>query len=353
MKNKKMLSVLLVVTILIGVMIPTIVLADDFTGYVNISSNTTPTIDVFTVDGIAPMTPTGTCNVSITVTDGDGFDNIDSIMLLFWHSTTAGDPTDLPSFNQSDNDSSLYNWIEVWDSTQFTADTTNTTWSSTTPTSPSGGNSHTFSFVVTVGKEAQEVSTASDTDKWLVAVKVTDANSNTAFMLPNGASNMQIPTSWYGEMIADAGAGPQWTSASAGMAYADLPAQVFDNSATLSIISNGDYSLQTYSDTTWNNGTSDILYDTAIDAAEEFSIAVDTVTTYNVGTAQELTNDGDADGHTEPITVNTPIDASWGSGTAYDGIGITNIYMFLQTNASMTTSVDDYSGTVTFTVVNN
>jgi len=359
MKNKKMLSVLLVIMVLIGVLVPTIVFADDIDGSITISSNTVPIIDTFTVsNATGSITPTGTCSVDLTVTDADTFDNIQSIELMFWHTTTAGDPTDIPTtgdYDRLNNNSQVCFWVEVFDGTTSTVDNTNTTWaaSAIADVADTTVTNHQFLFDVTVGKEAREVETASDTDKWIIAAKVTDASANTAFAFANSDST-PIGMQWYGEMTTAVGAGPQWTTATAGMAYADLPAQVFDNTYTLDVISNGSYSFQAYADTTWSDGTNDILYDTAIDAAEEFSLAIDTVPTYNVGTAQEFTNDGDADGHTEPITLNTPVDASWGSGTDYPGLGITNIYMFLQTNASMTINTGTpYTGTVTVAIFNN
>ena len=132
------------------------------------------------------------------------------------------------------------------------------------------------------------------------------------------------------------------------MAYADEPAQVFDGSYFLNVIANGNYTFEVSASTVWSNASNSINYNTAISSADEFSLAVDSVSAYNGGTAVELPNAA------ATIAMPTPLDASWGTATDYDGVIITNIYMFLQTNASMTESAgDDYTGTVTFTIVNN
>ena len=135
------------------------------------------------------------------------------------------------------------------------------------------------------------------------------------------------------------------------MAYADEPAQVFDNTYTLLIRSNGNYSFLVSADETWSNASNDINYNTAMDTANQFSLAVDTQDSYNAtGTAQELPYSGG--GTTTPITL-TP-SSNWGTGTDYAGVYITDIYMYLQTYSTMTeTAGDDYTGTVTFTLTNN
>lgn len=361
MKSKKTLSILLIVMVLAVVLVPTLALADDFTGSITLTSNNSPTVDLFAVSNISPLDPTTACTVDLTVSDADGFDNISQIFLVFWYTTTAGDPAGLPNtpaaLMSAGLDSQTVHWVEVWDGVDtFTADTTNTNWAttvSTLPADPTVITQYAFSFNVTPGSEAQEVATATDTDKWVIGVLVTDATANTTFALADGTTGTPLSMQWYGEMTADSGAGPYWTGATAGMAYADQAAQVFDATYTLNIISNGNYSLEVSADTTWTNiDPATINYDTAVDAADEFSLAVDTQPIYNnTGTAQELPNDPGVTGFTDPITIATP--AGWGTGTDYAGVGITNIYMYLQTNAAMNVSANPYTGTVTFTLVNN
>ena len=136
--------------------------------YEVITDNDPPQITAFTVSNVAPLVRTSDCSISLTVSDAQTIADISEVMLVFWHSTTAGDPSDLPSFIQADNDSTELNWIVVCNSSQtFLPDTTNTTWAATSPAAPDSGlTSATFDFTVTVGKEAMEVATASDTDKW-------------------------------------------------------------------------------------------------------------------------------------------------------------------------------------------
>jgi len=356
MKNKKTLTILLVVMVLAVLAVPVIVMADDFDGYIIISDNDPPVIDSFTVTNVAPLVRTSDCSISLTVSDAQTIADISEIMLVFWHSTTPGDPTDLPSFVQADNDSAELNWIVVWDTGDaFLPDTTNTTWAATSPSNPDEGlTSATFDFTVTVGKEALEVATPSDTDKWLIGVKVTDISNNTAFALANGTTNMQLGVQWYGEMTASAFAGPYWDLGSPGMSYADQATQVFTTSDTLVVLANGDYRLETYVDTTWTNSETvpdSILYDTTLTGDEKFSIAVDTTDTYNVGTAQELPNDPGGLNTTDPINI-TPSGA-WGTATDINGVTITDIYMFLQTSSTITTAASAYTGNVVFTVVND
>ena len=360
MKSKKTLSILLIAMVLAFVLVPTLALADSFNGSITLTSNNSPTVDVFTVSNISPLDPTTACDISLTVSDADGFANISQVFLVFWYTTTAGDPAGLPNapaaLMSQGLDSQTVHWVEVWDGVDtFTGDTTNTNWVTAAPGSmPTGGETtfFNFQFSVTPGSEAQEVATATDTDKWVIGVLVTDATANTTFALADGTTGTPLSMQWYGEMTAAPEAGPFWTGATANMAYADQPAQIFDATYTLNIVSNGNYTLEVSADTTWVNGDpTTINYDTAVDAADEFSLSVDTQPTYNAtGTAQELPNDPGVTGFTDPITIATP--AGWGTGTDYAGVGITNIYMYLQTNATMTISASPYEGTVIFTLVN-
>ena len=159
--------------------------------------------------------------------------------------------------------------------------------------------------------------------------------------------------SWFGLMTASGDARPEWTSGTPGMSYSDDTAdsQIFDNTYTLFIRSNGDYSFDVSTVETWTNDTTSINYNTAMDTHNQFSLAIDTQDVYNfTGTAQELTYSGG--GTTTPIRL-TP-SANWGTGTDYAGIYITDIYMFLQTYDTMTeTNGDNYEGIVTFTLVQN
>ncbi|MBN2880318.1 MAG: hypothetical protein JXN65_11895 [Clostridia bacterium] len=356
MKNKKTLTILLVVMMLAVLAVPVIVMADDFTGSIYISDSDPPVIDSFTVTNVAPLIRSSDCSISLTVSDPQTIADIAEIMLVFWHSTTPGDPTDLPSFVQADNDSTQLNWIVVWGTSEtFQPDSTNTTWAATSPTDPTPtATSATFDFTVTVGKEAMEVAAPSDTDKWLIGVKVTDTSNNTAFALANGATGMQLEMEWYGEMTASEYAGPFWDLGSPGMSYADQATQVFTGSDTLFVLANGDYRIQTYADNEWINSETtptSIFYDTAVDGDEEFSIAVDTTSTYNVGTAQVLPNDTGALNHTDPININPS--GAWGTATDINGVTITDIYMFLQTSTNITTSDTPYTGIVVFSVVND
>ena len=362
MRNKKTLTILLIVMVLAVVLAPAIALADNFTGSVTITSNYEPTISAFTASaGLGAMSPTNVITFSLTVNDLDEFSNISKVMVMFWHTTTAGAPTDLKTIVQSENDSTVENWIEVYDGATFNTDLTNTTWSAenlnTSPANPTGSEtSFVFNFTVTIGQEAMEVDPTdhlSDTNKWVVAAKVTDAQGNTAFALPEGYETTPLSRSWFGLMTASGDARPEWTSGTPGMSYSDDTAdsQIFDNTYTLFIRSNGDYSFDVSTVETWTNDTTSINYNTDMDTHNQFSLAIDTQDVYNfTGTAQELTYSGG--GTTTPIRL-TP-SANWGTGTDYAGIYITDIYMFLQTYDTMTeTNGDNYEGIVTFTLVQN
>ncbi len=307
MRNKKTLTILLVVMVMAVVIVPTFAFADDFTGSITISSNNVPTIDAFTVTksavAVTSLAPTDTVQVDITVSDADTFSNITEIMLLFWHTTTSGTPTDLGTFTQGDNtDSPTVFWVSVYNGVTFEPDVSNTTWSATAPAGgdPDGTEgTFSYSFNVTIGEEALEAA-GTDTDKWAIGLKVTDANSNTAFALPTGSESAML-MAWYGMMYPQAGAGPQWYSGTPGMAYADEPAQVFDSSYYLDVIANGDYTFEVSASTAWTNTVpTTITYNNLLANPDEFSLAVDTTSTYNAGTAIELPNAAAAIAMTPP-----------------------------------------------------
>ncbi|MEX1377561.1 MAG: hypothetical protein AB1Z23_08795 [Eubacteriales bacterium] len=350
---------MLIAVVLVFVLVPTLALADNYTGHITLTDNNEPTVDLFTVTNI-PLQPTTACTVNLTVSDADGFSDISQVFLVFWYTTTAGDPTVLPdtigNIKSSNLDSQTLHWVEVWDGIgSFSTDTTNTTWTASSPAGmPTGGEVNSFAFAnftVTPGKEAQEVETPTDTDKWVIGVLVVDSTGNETFQLADGTAGTYIGMDWYGEMYADPAAGPYWTGATAGMAYADLAAQVFDPSYPLDVTANGAYDLNISAETAWSNSDPNtISYDTLVDAADEFSLAVDTSPTYSAVTAQELPNDPGVTGFTDPVAI-TP--NTWGVGTDYAGISITNIYLYLQTNAVMTVSAQEYTGFITVTISND
>lgn len=361
MKNKKMLTIAIIVMVLTALLVPTFALADPISGYITVSDNDDPVINTFTVTNatgaLTPYNLGNLCTVTLEVTDLDGWDTIDDIDLVFWYTTTAGDPTDIPAYDNGTDDSSQINGISVWSGGAFTADLSDTTWISPTPLSvPDGGtvNNFTFTFDVTIGKEAMKVASATDTDKWVIAAKVTDENGATDFQVLNVGSPLAM--NYYGEMDVDSYAAPYWNNGVPGLGFGDAgaSAQVFDGD--LQLICNGDYFMEVTAATTWDDGYgSDITYDTNNDTNQDFSLAIDTTGTYSALTAQTLANDADANGFTEPFNIdNNPVNSAWGTRTTYDGVFVNNIYMFLATNAAMIASDPDgdgYTGTINFNMI--
>ncbi len=369
MKNKKTLTILLIVMIMVVISVPVIVLADDTktaTGEITISSVTAPEISGFSITSGTPaglsgttLSPTGELDVEVTVTDADGASNIEDVMFVIWYTSDGAVPTTIPSetfaFKSDADDSNILHWVHVSDSLgTYMLDTTNTGWGEDATNSPHTktdvANGYTFTFNVIIGGEALSAEPSTSNDRWNMAVFVRDADDLTDFICYDTGNDYGME--WYGEMHIDTDSGPRWDMATANMAYTAKPA--FVGGYDMNIISNGDYDLQVSADEVWEDSmdAGTFIYCTPDAASDnQFSLAVDIdddIADFQIIT--DATVEGS--GVTDIVTIPRPTDSSWGEYTDFDGVTITNIYMFLKTNAVMPLSTGVFEGTIYFTVTN-
>ena len=250
--------------------------------------------DAGTTDVAASLTPTQQYDVSITVTDADGIGELDNILLRFWYDYSgSGAEYTQSDFNAatmiSNNARIQFTWNRDTNTAAMYDGFSATTWqlvSSTLPEetflSDSENTSFTFVFRVQISKVAAE---AIDGNVWQIAARVTDSGDMVAY-LHNGGGTPGVVCNWYGEISVPESYTVDWGDIPPGTDFSNESAREFVNE-TINFLSNGNYSKQIKSGTSWTRtggGDPAVLSDDAGSAntfalkalfgAEDYSSAV-------------------------------------------------------------------------------
>lgn len=352
--KRKILSLAIAVVLMMALVPATAVFAADVTGSVT-SNNNAPGITSVTLQAAggtptSAMTPQTEFLLEIVATDDNTINDIATIDIWVYHDTTAGAgaPPGVPTWDS--DDCAIYKWTKAGNVWSMENSTIVTSWAVTTGNCVTPGTftgtSGTWKLSFKPGKLAVE-STGVDTNEWNFKVTVTDA-------APTSVSNqLEVLNSMaaYSEISMDVGVTPiVFGGAGINLGMTGYITSPGDLNVTSQVLANDAYALQSNTTTTWTTGTVTIALNVSgtAGATGEFGLNIDDASTGGgiPTTPQAVTTSANTiTGHTTDARVAT--NASANEATANQ-----DFYMSLGLSAAGI-PVGTYSGTITFTVVNN
>lgn len=296
-----------------------------------------PSVDSVTLVSTS-LTPQTQYTITAVVTDPDKISNINTVVLKIWYDADGGVPTEAEFDAATANTQTCA--VVTWTHTGGTGSTTvltptggGSTWAPgayAVPTTAGhfDGTSFTFSFPVTVGKVATETSGAA---LWQVAVKATDATSQTDFEKDGEGASMN----WYGE-ISVPSTTVSWGGISRGVDFGGTNSQKALG-VTVTYRANGAYDEKAKSSATWTGATYTATLDTTgtCDDNNEFALKADDATVITAAVLLDSTG----------VTLDDT-----GGQTAEAGDGVSNYNLWIKLASSFDS--DSYSGTISFIVAN-
>jgi len=300
------------------------------------SVNSPPIVDSVSLN-VTSMTPLTEYTVSVQVTDNDSIDHLDTVIFKAWYDSNGGSPAEVEFDAQSANVTNCA--VITWTHTGGTGSTTiftpaSTTWSSGNCTVPStvgdfNGTTFEFQFVFTVGKIATETTGSA---LWQIAAKATDDQSTTGWNSDDEGASMDF----YGEITVPSTTVTWDTLLTPGTDFTDPGAQEAVG-IIINYIANGDYAKDVRSISSWS-GTS---YTADLDATGNCS-----------GAQQFALSADDDDTFADSVVIDTTgvsVDDT-GTQTSESGDDVSNMNLWIKIASSF--SGDDYTGTITYVVVN-
>jgi len=341
---KKLLSMIGVLVLLVAMLVPAAVFADEEgTATGTFSNNNIPSItsvELWTTvspAGTTAMTPQVKYDVQVKVTDVDGLTDLTTIVVKIYKDTDASaDETEFGLESADTKNCAVITWTQTTDlfSIEPSADTS---WGFTETDCVTGSadSGTAFQFQFTVGKVATEAAGV-EADCWRVAALVTDDSSDTDFDFDADNNSM----AWYGEISGLTDITVDWGTVNPGMDFGEDTDSEEAVVATINYISNGAYDEQVKSSTPWTSAGEAADADLAIDG------------TPDVGQEFALKADDDA-------TLTDAVVVIAASGVAIDETGAQTLEagdnaadntLWLKLNATF--AKDVYSGTITYIIAN-
>lgn len=339
--NKKFLSLLLVISLLLAMTIPTSVMASQ-TGTTNGSftlNNVAPTITSVQIipstdgDPVTSMDPTVSYKAKIVASDTNTIDDIDQVRIVIAYDATDADPTTDPGETGDTKTLACLKWVKdgsVWS----LSPNTDTTWSINSGNCVEPSNmtldTGTWEFYFTVGEVATEAGGGTGVAGWDLFGEVYDGTAAAV----EGWGDRDLAMNWYGSVTVNT-VNANFGTPTLGTGFADNVNEVTDISVTY--ISNGDYDEQVSTATSWSGSGATATYDATGDCSSSNSFSLQAYYSDAFGSAVQV-------GTTATTIDNTGIQTNEGGDTVAANT------LWLKIASSFTQ--DNYSGNITFTIAN-
>jgi len=247
---------------------------------------------------------------------------------VYYDTTGATDVTEFDAKTASHTECGIITWTPT---NTFTEDfASSTSWAKGTCVTPTLSNSTgNFSFVFTPGKVATETAGAY---RWVLAAKATCTLSADGFGYDSTPPTMNA----YSSLAIAPAVSVDWGIVHAGMDFGESDPSEEAIGATITIISNGDYSLKAKSSSVWTGASDNATLDAGgtCSSAQEFALKAD--------------DDGTLDGAV--VLTTSAQDIATGTITTESGFDYASAALWLK--LASTFSDDTYSGTITYSVSN-
>ena len=219
----------------------------DVTGTFGI--NAAPSVTSVTLTD-ATLVPQSSYTITVTVSDADTIDDIQTVVMKLWYDSNGGTPieSEFTSATADAKIAAVLTWTKSGQSGVPPVLTPSSTWNLDTYTVPSSsgdftGTSFTWSYTVKIGKVATETT---GTDRWQIGAKATDVATASNFNFDSTNASM----SWYGEVSVPSTT-VNWGTVSPGTNFGGTNSQQALG-VTVTYVANGAYDEKVKSSATWN-----------------------------------------------------------------------------------------------------
>ena len=276
------------------------------------------------------MTPQTSYSVAVNITDSDHLSDLAQVVFKVWYDANGGAPlqAEFDSATANTQTCAVITWTPGGSFVMTPSSSTSWILGSSVAHSPLTDTTGTFTFIFSPGKVATE--TAGSSDKWQLAAKATDTQSGTGWNCDGEGSTMN----WYGQITVPTSASVNFGTLLAGTDYSATQRAV---TGTFTYVANGAYAETVKTSATWSGVTHTATLDTNGDctSAQQFALKADDSTVVGSGAVVN--------------TVGATIDT--GALTAEAGVNETAMNLWMKLASGF--DPDLYSGTITYSIVNN
>ena len=312
---------------------------------INAAGAAAPVMDIVKYDPGTSMTPQEEtdCEIKVKVSDADTLADISSLVLKLWYDSDGGDPTESEFHNASADSNGQNCAVITWthsgiiSNVQLTGG--GTTWEVNPTKLPSlladfAKTTFEFKFKITPGKVATETTGSAI---WQIAAEATDSQGQTNEWSSNSYDAEGAIMNFYSEIVVPSGsdATVDWGNLTPGIDFDDS----YMPFGTVSYICNGNFDREVRTDAIWHGaGGDDAILDETGACLNPQEFALKASITGNLADA-ELVKAAD----------NVVIGS--GTQTTENTDDITTMTLWLKLASSFEN--DTYSGTITYTIVND